>query len=160
MNRHIPGRRNAAFTLYELVIVLALVLLVGAMVASFLAFMNGFNERNAQTSLRVRELTMLREQTDMWFSYADSAGYAPSFTEGGVSAGNMYIACERAEDGSRFTFAYGGVREDIVLELENAYEMYFYEEGTAEADEAALLRFTVRLRVSGRAYACEVTYEG
>lgn len=67
--------RNAAFTLYELVIVMALSLLVVGLVTSYIIFANGFTKRSEAAYERVEQFTRLREEIDTWFSFADNKNY-------------------------------------------------------------------------------------
>lgn len=67
--------KKAAFTLYELVIVMALSALVVGLVTSYIIFANKFAARTQASSERIEQFTALREEIDMWFSYADRNEY-------------------------------------------------------------------------------------
>ena len=150
-----------AFTLYELVVVIALFALVGGMVTSFIVFMGNYSRTSERQSQRVSELTQLLGELDTWFSFADSSQSALEFPEQGdvlVRAGDMSLSSTRGEGQSEFTFDYGGERTQT-LTFENEYILHFYTEGQVSVSgENVLIRFTLSMRVQGGAYACEVSY--
>lgn len=155
-----PNRSRRAFTLYELVVVIALFALVGGMVTSFIVFMSNYSSNSERQAQRVSDLTEIRAQTDEWFSYADASGAGVVLGGNAVaSAGDMSITVTRQEGGCTFAFRYGAEPESRVetLAFENNYTMRIFE-GSASADgnSDALIRFTVQLRVQNAVYACEV----
>ena len=155
-----PNTSRRAFTLYELVVVIALLTLVGGMVTSFIIFMSNYSNTSERQAQRVSDLTEIRAQTDAWFSYADSSGLP--VTLGGnavVSAGDMSITVSQQEDGCIFTFSYSTTESERTqtLTFENSYTMRIFAEGTAAGENTdALIRFTVQMRVQGGVFACEV----
>ena len=175
-----PRGKKAAFTVAELVVVLALLVLIGGMVSTFLVFMNAYGAKNAKESRRVGEITQIRAETDCWFSYADESGeavsFAPRATGGTPSAfaakhlieegesvvvaacGEKTIVLTGTADGCEIFFYYGAdAPQNRTLFLENAYGMLFYDESAPySASPAAKIRFTVDLRLQGKIYACEV----
>ena len=161
--KNIKNSRKAAFTLAELVVVMALVLLIGGVVATFVLFMNNYSAKNERLAQQAQELAIIREETDKWFSYADGEGadIVLSGNDGGVlaSAGGMVLSCTREEGGCRFEFFYkNDDQKNSVRTFGNAYTLKIYaQESGNSGDSSALLRFTVRTAVSGGVYVCEVS---
>ena len=156
-----PNRSRRAFTLYELVVVIALFALVGGMVTSFIIFMSNYSNTSERQAQRVSDLTEIRAQTDKWFSYADASGIAVTFGGGNfvASAGDMSITVSQQEDGCTFVFDYGTSESERTqtLTFENIYTMRIFAEGTAADENSdALIRFTVQMRVQNVVCACEI----
>ena len=156
-----PNRSRRAFTLYELVVVIALFALVGGMVTSFIIFMSNYSNTGERQAQRVSELTELRAQTDAWFSYADSSG-SPVTLGGNAAAraGGMSITVTQQEDGCTFVFDYGTSESERTqtLTFENSYTMRIYAAAAATAENTgSLIRFTVQMRVQGGLYVCEIS---
>lgn len=68
-----------AFTLYELVISIALFLLVAALVIAFITFMENFDKTNQKNADRAKQLNVARQELDYWFSYFDSDDFELTF---------------------------------------------------------------------------------
>lgn len=176
-----PHKKNkSGFTLAELVVVLALFVLIGGMVSTFLVFMNAYSAKNAKTSRMVSELTSIRTETDRWFSFADASGIAVTFdprAAGGeafaftadslvkagesvvvAACGEMTVTLTGSEKGCSVLYFYGeGNPKNRTLTAENAYGLLFYTESSPTvSSSAAKIRFTIDLRVQGKVYACEV----
>lgn len=158
-----PNRSRRAFTLYELVVVIALFALVGGMVTSFIIFMSNYSNTGERQAQRVSDLTEIRAQTDKWFSYADASGIAVTFGDGGnaaARAGDMSITVTQQEDGCTFVFDYGTSESERTqtLTFENSYTMRIYAAAAATAENTgSLIRFTVQMRVQGGLYVCEIS---
>ena len=155
-----PNRSRRAFTLYELVVVIALFALVGGMVTSFIIFMSNYSNNSERQAQRVSDLTELRAQTDAWFSYADSSD-SPVTLGGNAAAraGDMSITVTQREDGCTFVFDYGTSESERTqtLTFENSYTMRIFADNTATAENTgSLIRFTVQMRVQGGLYVCEI----
>lgn len=175
-----PRGKKAGFTLAELVVVLALFVLIGGMVSTFLVFMNAYSAKNAKASRMVSELTQIRAETDRWFSFADESGneilFAAQAEGGGASAftaetlpgvgesvivarcGEMTVTLTGTEKGCDVFYFYGAdSAKNQTLSMENAYGLLFYTESSPyTSSSAAKIRFTAQLRVQGKIYACEV----
>ena len=155
-----PNRSRRAFTLYELVVVIALFALVGGMVTSFIIFMSNYSNTGERQAQRVSDLTEIRAQTDAWFSYADSSGSPVTLGGNAVaSAGGMSIIVSQQEDGCTFVFDYGTTEEERTqtLNFENIYTMRIFADNTAaDGNTDALIRFTVQMRVQSGVYVCEI----
>ena len=155
-----PNTSRRAFTLYELVVVIALFALVGGMVTSFIIFMSNYSNTGERQAQRVSDLTELRAQTEAWFSYADSSGSPVTLGGNAVaSAGGMSITVSQQEDGCTFVFDYGTSESERTqtLNFENSYTMRIFADNTATAENTdALIRFTVQMRVQGGVYVCEI----
>lgn len=160
MNKNkIKKNHRAAFTLVELVVVMGLTLLIGGMVTTFILFMNSYNVKNERLTQQAQDLSVLREETDKWFSYADGGEIDLSEVQNRiVQAGTMYISYESRENGCGFTFFYGeGDEKNRTCSFGSVYTLKIYSEESEGAESSSvLLRFTVRLRVSDKMYACEV----
>ena len=77
-------KSKAGFTLAELIIVIALVALIGGMVSGFIVFMTNYAGNNERLADRNSEVLLLRENIDIWFSYADSESAEFTFSTDSV----------------------------------------------------------------------------
>ena len=100
-------KQRAAFTLYELVITMALFLFVAGLVLSFISFMSRFTARNDELGAVNEKLTDVRREIDFWLSYFDSDRYELELPAAGTGADSaetgervVLTAVTRAEEGS------------------------------------------------------------
>lgn len=153
-------RRTAAFTLYELVIVMALSLLVVGLVTSYIIFANRFNARNEAAYQRAEQFSRLREEIDTWFSFADSSNYDIILNDSDSNSlllvylkakGGDGPACDEEEgsyygisvdrsEGFSVTFRYpeieGASRTTVTVSCSYISDIKFYEYGEG-ADNGA-----------------------
>lgn len=157
-------KSKAGFTLVELIIVIALVALIGGMVSGFIVFMTNYAGNNERLADRNSEVLLLRENIDIWFSYADSdnAGFTFSTNPIEVTDGNG-MSIFRNESGD-YVFNYGAAypQRTTTVGMTNNVSLYFYRDGDSgfnNANSGALVRFTINLPVSNNTFVCEVVYE-
>jgi len=170
----------AAFTLYELVISLALFAVVAGLVITFISFIQRFNVRNNAYTARVEQVTSLRTQIDRWFSCFDDAVYTLTLSESGAvitasaESTRYAITSSAMEEGIKVTFSYPQTdsqeSDPLTVEVEcpNLESVFFRKiiddsAVSEESEEDYSLRFIIDLHVAtqtnstGR-YACEITY--
>ena len=157
-------KSKAGFTLVELIIVIALVALIGGMVSGFIVFMTNYAGNNERLADRNSEVLLLRENIDIWFSYADSdnAGFTFSTNSVEVTDGTG-MRISRNESGD-YVFDYGTTysQRTTTVDMTNNVSLYFYkdtDDGFKNANSSALVRFTINLPVSNNMFVCEVVYE-
>lgn len=99
MKRRTTGAHNRgicrltyAFTLYELVITIALFSLVAGLVITYISFMATFNRDNSEIADRAAQVTDIRREVDYWFSYFDRADYSVTLVDEGTDGGEKTVA--------------------------------------------------------------------
>lgn len=157
-------KSKAGFTLVELIIVIALVALIGGMVSGFIVFMTNYAGNNERLADRNSEVLLLRENIDIWFSYADSDNAEFTFSTNPIEVtdGNG-MSISRNESGD-YVFDYGTTypQRTTIVDMTNNVSLYFYRDGDSgfnNANSGAIVRFTINLPVSGNTFVCEVVYE-
>ena len=157
-------KSKAGFTLVELIIVIALVALIGGMVSGFIVFMTNYAGNNERLADRNSEVLLLRENIDIWFSYADSENAEFTFSTNSVEVtGGTGMRISRNESGD-YVFDYGTTysQRTTTVDMTNNVSLYFYkdtDDGFNNANSGALVRFTINLPVSNNTFVCEVVYE-
>ncbi len=157
-------KSKAGFTLVELIIVIALVALIGGMVSGFIVFMTNYAGNNERLADRNSEVLLLRENIDIWFSYADSENAEFTFSTNSVEVTDgTGMRISRNESGD-YVFDYGTTysQRTTTVDMTNNVSLYFYkdtDDGFKNANSSALVRFTINLPVSGNTFVCEVVYE-
>lgn len=157
-------KSKAGFTLVELIIVIALVALIGGMVSGFIVFMTNYAGNNERLADRNSEVLLLRENIDIWFSYADSENAEFTFSTNSVEVTDgTGMRISRNESGD-YVFDYGDTypQRTTTVDMTNNVSLYFYkdtDDGFKNANSSALVRFTINLPVSGNTFVCEVVYE-
>ena len=159
-------KSKAGFTLAELIIVIALVALIGGMVSGFIVFMTNYAGNNERIADRNSEVLLLRENIDIWFSYADSdnAGFTFSTNSVEVTGGDgNSMSISRNESGD-YVFNYGATypQRTTTVGMTNNVSLCFYKDtdrGFNNANSGALVRFTINLPASNNTFVCEVVYE-
>lgn len=159
-------KSKAGFTLVELIIVIALVALIGGMVSGFIVFMTNYAGNNERLADRNSEVLLLRENIDIWFSYADSENADFDFESNSarVTGGDGNgMSISRNESGD-YVFDYGDTysQRTTIVDMTNNVSLYFYRDGDSgfnNANSGALVRFTINLPVSNNMFVCEVVYE-
>ena len=159
-------KSKAGFTLAELIIVIALVALIGGMVSGFIVFMTNYAGNNERLADRNSEVLLLRENIDIWFSYADSESAEFTFSTDSVEVtggdGNG-MSIFRNESGDYvFNYSTAYPKRTTTVDMTNNASLYFYKDtdsGFNNANSGALVRFTINLPVSGNTFVCEVVYE-
>ena len=157
-------KSKAGFTLVELIIVIALVALIGGMVSGFIVFMTNYAGNNERLADRNSEVLLLRENIDIWFSYADSENAEFTFSTNSVEVTDgTGMRISRNESGD-YVFNYGATypQRTTTVDMTNNVSLYFYKDtdsGYNNANSGALVRFTINLPVSNNTFVCEVVYE-
>lgn len=157
-------KSKAGFTLVELIIVIALVALIGGMVSGFIVFMTNYAGNNERLADRNSEVLLLRENIDIWFSYADSENAEFTFSTNSVEVTDgTGMRISRNESGD-YVFDYGTTysQRTTTVDMTNNVSLYFYkdtDDGFNNANSGALVRFTINLPVSNNTFVCEVVYE-
>ena len=157
-------KSKAGFTLAELIIVIALVALIGGMVSGFIVFMTNYAGNNERLADRNSEVLLLRENIDIWFSYADSENAEFTFSTNSVEVTDgTGMRISRNESGD-YVFDYGTTypQRTTTVGMTNNVSLYFYKDtdsGFNNANSGALVRFTINLPVSNNTFVCEVVYE-
>lgn len=159
-------KSKAGFTLAELIIVIALVALIGGMVSGFIVFMTNYAGNNERLADRNSEVLLLRENIDIWFSYADSDNADFNFESNSaqvISGEGIGMSISRNESGD-YVFNYGAAypQRTTTVGMTNSVSLYFYRDGDSgfnNANSGALVRFTINLPVSNNTFVCEVVYE-
>lgn len=157
-------KSKAGFTLVELIIVIALVALIGGMVSGFIVFMTNYAGNNERLADRNSEVLLLRENIDIWFSYADSENAEFTFSTNSVEVTDgTGMRISRNESGD-YVFDYGTTysQRTTTVDMTNNVSLYFYkdtDDGFNNANSGALVRFTINLPVSNNMFVCEVVYE-
>lgn len=159
-------KSKAGFTLVELIIVIALVALIGGMVSGFIVFMTNYAGNNERLADRNSEVLLLRENIDIWFSYADSDNADFDFESNSarvISGDGTGMRISRNES-SDYVFDYGTTypQRTTTVDMTNNVSLYFYkdtDDGFKNANSSALVRFTINLPVSNNTFVCEVVYE-
>lgn len=178
LNHLFRKHHKRAFTLYELVITVALFGLVAGLVLSFISSVDSYNEKNAIASKRVNQLLSVRREADFWFSVFDS----PEYTLFVGKDGGMYALKEEEryeitlgesldKDGNPvltavFTYPESKYREsrtEIVCDCVSAVYFFDYSDfpdtsGYVAGSGEKVLNFTFAARVTGKVYACDVVY--
>ncbi len=179
-------RGKAAFTLYELVIVMALSLLVVGLVTSYIIFSNRFTSRSEAAYERVEQFTRLREEIDTWFSFADSGNYViiinnqdGADNQDGATEPSTLVSFKNSEENSEIgsitiatadgvsvvTFKYPENSDKNPATVSCKYisdiKFYKYEENSQAATslDSYALRFTIETKINKDVYACEFLYE-
>lgn len=157
-------KSKAGFTLVELIIVIALVALIGGMVSGFIVFMTNYAGNNERLADRNSEVLLLRENIDIWFSYADSDNAEFTFSTNPIEVTDgTGMRISRNESGD-YVFNYGATypQRTTTVGMTNNVSLCFYKDtdrGFNNANSGALVRFTINLPVSGNTFVCEVVYE-
>ena len=157
-------KSKAGFTLVELIIVIALVALIGGMVSGFIVFMTNYAGNNERLADRNSEVLLLRENIDIWFSYADSDNAEFTFSTNPIEVTDgTGMRISRNESGD-YVFNYGATypQRTTTVDMTNNVSLYFYKDtdsGFNNANSGALVRFTINLPVSNNTFVCEVVYE-
>ncbi len=146
---------------------MALTLIVGGLVTSYIVFTVKFNQRTEAAYERDEQFTALREEITSWFSFADSSDYDIIIAEDGgvsVSSGTGEDSSITYSDGT-VTFIYpivNGIKKDaktITCDYVTDIKFYKYDNpqsAAAETSESGELRFTIQTKISGGLYACEI----
>ncbi|MGN1067029.1 MAG: type II secretion system protein [Candidatus Fimimonas sp.] len=176
-------RRKAAFTLYELVVVMAISLIVVGLVTSYIIFAEKFNQRSKEAFERVEQFAALRKEIDDWFSFADSSQFDIALNDGtndelplvylqdalGNVAKNAEGKCygislaQGQTAGLVFNFppCEGVSRGEgtVFCKYLSSVRFSLFDAGSEiAADEASVLRFTVCTTIKQGVYACEFLY--
>lgn len=69
------------FTLYELVIVIFLVLMIGGLVVSFCVYLSNYLRHAEEQNMTANEVSSVRTAIERWFSYYDTEEYEYNITE-------------------------------------------------------------------------------
>ncbi len=185
--KHTKLRRKAAFTLAELVVVMAISAIVVGLVTSYIIFAQKFNQRSQMAHERVEQFAMLRRQIDDWFSFADSSGYEIAInTENDSSLPLVYLKdadgnavkiqnetnsicgislVQSQSAGLTFCFPPIGdtVRADLTIYCKYITNVKFTEfdinaDVGATLESQSALRFTISTAIQKGVYACEFLY--
>lgn len=81
-------RGKRGFTLYELILSIALFLLVAGLVIAFITFMQTFSQNNQRNAARARQVYAIRQEIDFWMAWFDDPAYTlqPSVGESAMQA--------------------------------------------------------------------------
>lgn len=157
------NKRNA-FTLYELIIAIALLAVVAGVVLSFVSFMGDYTSRNEVMVEQNNQTLALRREVDKWFSYFDTAETV--FTMGGTDAvatatykGNVYNIRMSDVDGSlKVQFGYPEGTVDVTATLLDS--IVVATDGTTVPNPMGdSVRFAINCKVTGNQFVCQLVFK-
>ena len=158
------NKRNA-FTLYELIIAIALLAVVAGVVLSFVSFLGDYTSRNDLMVEQSNQTLALRMEVDKWFSYFDTADTKFTFVGTDTVAtvryqGNDYYNIRMSEvDGSlKVQFSYPEGTVDVTATLLDSIVVATY--GTTVANPMGdSVRFVINCKVSGNQFVCQLVFK-
>lgn len=157
------NKRNA-FTLYELIIAIALLAVVAGVVLSFVSFLGDYTSRNEVMVEQNNQTLALRREVDKWFSYFDTAD--TEFTLGGtdVVATATYqgidynIRMSEVDGNLKVQFSYPEGTVDVTATLLDS--IVVATDGTTVANPMGdSVRFVINCKVSGNQFVCQLVFK-
>lgn len=161
-------KKRNAFTLYELIIAIALLAVVAGVVLSFVSFMSDYTSTNELTVEQNNQTLAIRREVDRWFSYFDSSDAVVSVDSADANViaaatyqGNTYyIRFVETEGRRRMEFTYPQQVGNATAEASEVSAAEIVTDGTTLPNAMGdSVRFAINCIVTGKQFVCQLVFK-